>query len=140
MRKLFRNIGFLSLCLISYTSQSQDLLSAEAAVANALQNNYEIILLRNDSALAALNNSYANAALLPRLNASTGIIFNNNNTRQKLADGTEKKKGGIRSNNLAAALNLNWTIFDGLKMFATKDKLAEFGRTKHQKPGDQHRS
>ena len=128
MRKLFRNIGFLNLCLISFAAQSQDLLSAKTAVANALQNNYEILLLRNDSALAALNNSYANAALLPRLNASTGVIFNNNNTRQKLADGTERKRGGIRSNNLAAAINLNWTLFDGLKMFATKDKLSEFVR------------
>ena len=33
---------------------------------------------------------------------------------------------GIKSNNLVSSVNLNWTLFDGLRMFATRDKLAEF--------------
>ena len=93
-----------------------------------MQNNYEIQLLRNDSAVAAVNNSYATAAFFPRINATTGLIANNNNLRQRLADGSERKRGGIRSNNIAASVNLNWTVFDGLRMFATRDKLAEFVR------------
>ena len=112
--------------LAGFAAHSQQKLTVEEAVAAAIENNYDIQLLRNDSGVAALNNSYAYAALLPRLNATTGLIFNNNNTRQRLADGSERKQGGIRSNNIAASVNLNWTIFDGLKMFATRDKLAEF--------------
>ncbi|MFZ4771399.1 MAG: TolC family protein, partial [Ferruginibacter sp.] len=81
-----------------------------------------------DSTLAALNNSYAYAAFLPRLNASSGLIFNNNNTKQKLADGTQRKQAGLKSNNISASVNLNWTVFDGFKMFATRDKLAEIVR------------
>ena len=114
--------------LVSAKAFSQQLLTVEEAVAAAVQNNYDIQLLRNDSAVAALNNSYAKAAFLPRVNATTGLIFNNNNTKQKLSDGTERKRGGIKSNNTAAAVNLNWTVFDGLRMFATRDKLAEFVR------------
>ena len=104
------------------------MLTVEQAVAAAIENNYDIQLLRNDSALAALNNSYAYAAILPRLNAGTGIIFNNNNIRQKLVDGSERKQGGLKSHNVNASVNLNWTIFDGFKMFATRDKLAEILR------------
>ncbi len=126
MMKEFKKITCLFLLLAGFTAHSQQKLTVEEAVAAAIENNYDIQLLRNDSVVAALNNSYANAALLPRLNATTGLIFNNNNTRQRLADGSERKQGGIRSNNIAASVNLNWTIFDGLKMFATRDKLAEF--------------
>ncbi len=123
----FRNIVFL-VFFLNANAFSQQMLTVEEAVAAAIQNNYDIQLLRNDSAVAALNNSYAKAAFLPRVNATTGLIFNNNNTRQRLADGTERKQGGIKSNNTAASVNLNWTIFDGLRMFATRDKLAEFVR------------
>jgi outer membrane protein len=37
--------------------------------------------------------------------------------------GQEINKNNVGGNNLNAAVNLNWTIFDGLKMFATKSKL-----------------
>lgn len=116
-------IGFFLLC--TGNARSQELLTVEQAVAAALQNNYDIRLIRNDSVLAALNNSYAYAAFLPTLNAQAGLIFNNNNIKQTLADGTERNRKGVRSNNLQSSVNLNWTIFDGFKMFATRDKLQE---------------
>ncbi len=128
MIKEFKKITCLVFLLVGYAAHSQQKLTVEEAVAAAIENNYDIQLLRNDSVVAALNNSYAYAALLPRLNATTGLVFNNNNTRQRLADGSERKQGGIRSNNIAASVNLNWTIFDGLKMFATRDKLGEIVR------------
>ncbi|MEI2749570.1 MAG: TolC family protein [Ferruginibacter sp.] len=114
-----------SLLLAHVNTSGQQLLRVEEAVAAALQNNYDIRLLKNDSAVYALNNSYAKAAFYPRLNATTTILFNNNNQKQKLADGTERIGNGIRANTENASLNLNWTVFDGLKMFATRDKLAE---------------
>jgi outer membrane protein len=114
-----------TLLLVHADTSAQQLLRVEEAVAAALQNNYDIRLLKNDSAVYALNNSYAKAAFYPRLNATTTILFNNNNQKQKLADGTERIGNGIRANTENASLNLNWTVFDGLKMFATRDKLAE---------------
>ncbi len=117
------------ICLLVITEvYSQPMLTVEQAVAAAIENNYDIRLLRNDSSLAALNNNYAYAAFLPRLNGSAAMVFNNNNTRQRLADGTERKQGGIKSNNVSSSVNLNWTIFDGFRMFATRDKLAEIVR------------
>lgn len=123
MKKL---LIILSFALFSFTVCAQQILTVEEAVAAALQNNYDIQLLRNDSAVYALNNSYAKSAFLPRLNATTGLLFNNNNQRQKLADGSKRKANNVRSNNINAAVNLNWLVFDGFKMFATRDKLAEF--------------
>lgn len=105
---------------------SQEKLSVEQAITAALENNFDIQLLRNDSSSYALDNSYARAAFLPRLNATGGLVFNNNNQKQKLADGSKRESKAIRSNNLSGSVQLNWTLFDGFKMFATKDKLAEF--------------
>ena len=121
-------IAFLSFFILAgYTGYTQPrMLTIEEAVAAALKNNYDILLLKNDSAVYALNNSYAKAAFLPRFNASSAVLFNNNNLKQKLADGSERKQDGIRSNNVNASLNMNWTVFDGFRMFATRDKLAEF--------------
>jgi outer membrane protein len=105
---------------------AQKMLTVDEAIATTLKNNYDIQLLRNDSAAYALDKSYAKAAFLPRVNASTGLIFNNNDQKQKFSDGSEKQRNGIRSNNLSGAVQLNWTLFDGYKMFATRDKLNEF--------------
>ncbi len=55
---------FLTL-ICSLKLEAQQLLTVEQAVAAALQNNYDIRLLRNDSAVYALNNSYARAVLMP---------------------------------------------------------------------------
>jgi outer membrane protein TolC len=126
--KIVLKIVCCSIILALSAPSYAQLLTVEEAVAAALKNNYDIQLLRNDSAVFALNNSYARAAFLPRLNATSGVLFNTNNQKQKLSDGSERIGNGIRSNSLNASLNLNWTVFDGLKMFATKEKLAEFVR------------
>jgi outer membrane protein TolC len=102
------------------------MLTIEEAIATSLQNNYNILLAKNDSAAAALDYSYKNAAFIPRLNGNIGTVWNNNAQKQILADGSKRESKGLKSNNINAQLALNWTLFDGLKMFATRDKLEEF--------------
>ena len=106
--------------------EAQTLLTPEQSVATALKSNYNILLKQNDSAVYALDNKYANSAFFPSLNASASTLFNNNNTRQTLADGTQKSQTGINSNNIQSSLNMNWVLFDGLKMFATRNKLKAY--------------
>ncbi len=129
MRKLFLPVPMvIGLLLTGISSQAQRLLTVDEAIATALQNNYNILLAKNDSAAFALDYSYKNAAFLPRLNGNLGTTWNNNNQKQTLADGTKRESKGLKSNNINAQLALNWTLFDGLKMFATRDKLEEFVR------------
>ncbi len=128
-KSIFLRSGLFLLFTFHFSLTSlhaQKLLTPQEAIATALKNNYDIQLSKNDSAIAALNYAYRNAAFLPRLNANTGITFNNNDQKQKFTDGTVRERGGIRAENISAALNLNWTLFDGMKMFATRDKAAEF--------------
>ncbi|MGZ8549877.1 MAG: TolC family protein [Chitinophagaceae bacterium] len=110
-------------CTLSY---AQRMLTLEEAIATALQNNYDIQLSKNDSMVAALDYSYRNAAFFPTLNGLAGTTWNNNDQRQTLADGSKRDQKNIRSHNTSASLLLNWTLFDGLKMFATREKAAEY--------------
>ncbi|MEE6187770.1 TolC family protein [Niabella digestorum] len=102
----------------------QRVLTLEEAIATALQNNYDIQLARGDSLVAAIDYSYRNAVFLPSVNINAGATFNNNNQRQTLADGSERKSNNVRSNNIQGSLGLDWVLFDGLRMFATRDKVA----------------
>ena len=124
MNKRFCILLFTLLMVVAV--KAQPMLSIEEAVAATLKSNFDIQLLKNDSAVYALNNSYAKAAFWPRVNATTGAVFNHNNQNQKLADGTKRKANNIRSGNINSSVNLNWLVFDGFKMFVTKVKLAEY--------------
>ena len=105
---------------------AQKILTVEEAIATVLKNNYDIELLRNDSASYALDKSYAKAAFMPRINSTSGFVFNNNDQLQKFTDGTKKERKGIGSNNLVGTVQLNWTLFNGHKMVTTRAKLNEF--------------
>ena len=130
LTRYFKFIPLPLLFLISISSSAQKILTLEEAIANTLQKNYDIILSRNDSATAAIDYSYRGSAFVPRLNANVGTTWNNNNQKQTLSDGTKRDKKGLKSNNITSQLALNWTLFDGLKMFITRDRLeqlVEFG-------------
>lgn len=120
-----RRLIFL-LLVGSLQANAQSLLTVEETIALALQSNYDILLVRNDSAVFALDYSYRNAAFLPRLNATGAKVWNNNNQKQEFSDGTKRERNGVKSSNLTGSVNLNWTLFDGMRMFATRDKLFEF--------------
>ena len=121
-----KRIITIILALLSISSFAQlRILSLEEAIANALQKNYDILLAKTDSTVAAIDYSYRNAAFLPRLNANAATVWNNNSTKQTLADGTKRESSGLKSNNISSQLALNWTLFDGLRMFATRDKAEQ---------------
>lgn len=111
------------LLLLPVLLPAQRVLSVEEAIAAALQNNYNILLSKNDSVSLAIDKSYVNAAFLPRLNGTASKVWSVNAQKQELANGTKRDTSGLRSNNQVAAINLNWTLFDGMKMFITKERI-----------------
>ncbi|MFN3754155.1 TolC family protein [Flavobacterium sp.] len=104
-------------------AKSQELLKLEDAVKIALENNYEIKLAKNDLKIDELGNTIGNAGMLPTISAS--VVNNNNilNTTQTQIDGSERTLDGARNLNLTYGVGLDWTVFDGLRMFARKEQL-----------------
>lgn len=108
---------------IGFSSQAQEILSLENAVKIALENNYEIKIANNNSKIEATNNNLANARMLPVLNAT---LTNNNShldTKQTQGDGTVRELDGAINRNITYGVGLDWTIFDGMSMFARKEQL-----------------
>jgi outer membrane protein len=121
---MMKKLLVILLIISTYAAEAQvKPLTLNEAIAASLRNNYDIELSRNDSMLAALNNSYARYGLYPRVNANGGILFNNTQSLQEFED--RKRTGKVKNNNVTASVNLDWTLFDGFKMFITRKKLNE---------------
>lgn len=106
-------------------SWSQQLINSDDAVSIALKNNYDILVAINSASISRVNNTPGNAGMLPVVNATVTDNNSVTNIDQKLITGTENKFSNARSNSLNSGVALNWTLFDGGKMFVTKNKLNE---------------
>lgn len=115
----------LSMLLPALVWSQDSLLTVEQAIGTALKNNYDILMARNDSTSYSIDRSYVYAAFLPRLNATASKVWNINAQKQELSNGVKRDTSGIKSNTLQASINLNWTLFDGLRMFATRDRIIQ---------------
>ncbi len=115
---------------IHFSIYAQDtLLTAQDAVKMAIENNYGVIISKNEIEIGAINNNWANAGAIPAISATATKTIGVNNLEQKLSNGTYTEKNGNKTSNLNAGLAVNWRVFDGLKMFATKNKLEELERS-----------
>ena len=113
----------LILSFLILGAKAQQMLTLNEALKIVLANNYAIQLAKNDAEIAK-NSNYAGAAgMLPIIAATASQDNVVNNTAQKFLNGSENNKDAAKSNQLNAGVELGWTIFDGLKMFATKNKL-----------------
>ena len=115
----------LLLFICTMNTNAQQILSIEEALKIALENNYEIKIAANDLKMDQINNSIGNAGMLPKLTAS--IVDNNNlqNISQTRSDGTVNSLNNGKSNSLNYGVGLDWTVFDGMKMFAKREQLQE---------------
>src|SRR5688572_17416578 len=119
---------FLTAWLIFFTSiqaVSQVLITLEQAVSLALEKNYDVLIAKNLANATSMDNDYAFGAFLPQLNGVASKTWVNNDLNQVLPDRSERKVDNIKSNTLNAAVQLNWLLFDGTKMFATRERIAE---------------
>lgn len=126
MRLCVKAIQAVLLILLVFPVSAQDsTLSVQEAIRMALENNFDVRISRNESEISQVNNSWSVAGALPQISASAGKSFGSNNLKQKLGNGTITEKKGTTNRSLSAGLAVNWRIFDGFRMFATKKRLEE---------------
>ena len=65
---------------------------------------------------------------MPQLNGTASTTWNNNNQKLEFQDASRNNSGKAESNNTAAGVQLSWLLFDGTRMFATRERLAEMER------------
>jgi outer membrane protein len=120
-----RTIHIFLLLMLYTTIQAQNVLTSEKAVNIALKNNFDILVARNDADIARINNTKGNAGMLPTVNVNGSGSYSYDNVNQKLSSGTINKYSAQSSTLVTTNAELSWTLFDGGKMFVTKNKLNE---------------
>jgi len=125
--KQFNPLFFISLIcnLVFFQAGAQQLLSLEEALSIGLKQNYSILIAKEDLEIAKLDNQLGNAGFLPKLDIDGRYSETNENTELNFADGTSVNRDRALSTNLNLGLQANWVLFDGTKMFLTKEKLEE---------------
>ncbi len=116
------------LCLLATLSlQGQEnILDLRQCLEIGLKQNYDIRIIRNEQQISDNNYTVGNAGYLPVADLLAGFSGTNNNTKQYPADGSGViENNGVNNTTANAGVNLNWTIFDGLKIQAQYSRLKE---------------
>lgn len=116
-------IAILGLSLALTSVVQAQMLTAEEAVRIAVEQNHGIRLARLDAKSAELLNTAGNAGMLPTVDAVGQYSIDNSSTKQTFFSGDVREADNADQRVLDAAVQMNWTVFDGLAMFAAKDRL-----------------
>src|SRR5690606_29309365 len=104
---------------------SQEILTVSEAVQIALENNYDIKTARNELKIDELGVSAGQAGMLPRVGANLSDNRSIQNISQTRSNGTFLEEDNVRNKNFNYGVALEWTVFDGLRMFANHQQLKE---------------
>lgn len=111
-------------------------LGLDDAITIGLEYNWGIRIRRNEAEIAANNRTLGNAGFLPSVELQGSRGGSVEDSRFQLADDPQTRENvGARSTTTSGGLTLNWTIFDGLGMFVSHERLGELegiGRLEYQ--------
>ncbi len=110
-------------CIAALAGETQEIFTLEEAIQTGLENNYSIRIARNNEAIAANNNTAGNAGFLPSASIFGSVNYSSNNTKQQFFSGDEQNRTGAGNTAIRLGAEVNWTAFDGFRMFAVRDRL-----------------
>lgn len=89
----------------------------------ALADNYQINILKNEAQIATNNNVIGNTGALPTIDLGADYSYAFKIANQDFADGTTRNGADANNTNLGLSAMINWTAFDGLRVYAKRDQL-----------------
>jgi outer membrane protein TolC len=90
-----------------------------------LENNFEIKIASNNYNIAKTNSVIGNAGMLPTLTASVAANNRVQNSTLTLQNGVVNALDNALNNSLNYGVSLDWTVFNGFKMFTRLEQLKE---------------
>jgi outer membrane protein TolC len=117
-----RFLLIIAIC-VGFRLSAQENYTLEKYINEVLQKDFGIQIKKNEVEIASNNNNPGNAGYLPTINANATEGMGINNMRQKYFSGQGNSADGAKNTSTNASIALNWTFFDGFKMFATDKKL-----------------
>jgi outer membrane protein len=124
--KLYKIKILLALLLTAlHVARAQEVLTLDNAIEIGLKNNFSIQIAKNQAVIASNGLSLGKAGMLPQLNLNATQTNGIANSHQVFASGQEQDRPSAKSSSLVAGASLNWTLFDGMGMFVTYEKLKQ---------------
>jgi outer membrane protein TolC len=121
MKKTF----LLAFTILVLKVQAQlPVLSLEEAINRALTQNFGLKTLRNDAVITHTNANRANAGFLPFVNLTVSEVPSLGFVNQKIEGRAPISRTNL-ANNLNATAQMQWTLYDGKRMFFELDRLKE---------------
>lgn len=122
-RLLFICAALSPVSIQAQSSSTPDTLRLGTAVQQALAENPQAQIARRELDIADNNYSIGNAGFLPTLSGQAGYTETVTNSEQTFLSGDTQSTDGGESTQQTAGADLRWTVFDGLRPFATYDRL-----------------
>jgi outer membrane protein len=101
----------------------QTTLNIEGFIAEVLDKDYGIKMVKNESIIAQNDNNIGAAGYLPKLSIDATQDLTINSARQVFLGNQTNDADNAQNTAFHVGAFLDWTIFDGFKMFATDKKL-----------------
>ncbi len=118
-------LSIISVLAFAVSADAQRVLSLKECLETGLQNNYDLLIVRNEQQIAANNATAANAGMLPSLDLSAGYSGAADNTTTYPREGESETVKGAYDQVVDVGVGLGWTIFDGFKLRTNYKKLQE---------------
>lgn len=108
-------------------SFAQSKLTLSNAIQTAVENNYNVQILKNNYNITQLNNDFSFTGGAPIVNAALNEQYQNNSIHQDFSNINTHfiERSGISNNNINANINGSFLLFNGFKIKATTQKLKE---------------
>ena len=128
--KSFSNVGIRQVCLLIIFSllfmaplvfAVPNEMTVEDAIRLGLKNNYDIQIARNTAEIAINNKGKGIANFLPVIDTNSELRYDN--TNENTSSPTSFGDSVTRTSD--TYLSLTWTLFDGFRMFADKNRFDE---------------
>lgn len=104
---------------------AQNILTKEEAVKLLLENNFGVLIQKNQQEIAKNNASIWNSGYLPELGVDGGANYNLSNLSAEFQDGRSTSLNGATSSAFNASAGLNYALFDGLGRMYNYRQLKE---------------
>ncbi len=129
MNKSKKAILFLLPVLLFGLAAAQEKLDVETVIRIGLENNFNIRIAKNTAEIAENNRTRGTAGFMPTLDATGNFskTVSDQTTNSPFSFGTSK------IDQINGSLTLNWTLFDGFRMFADNARYSDLAELNKQR-------
>lgn len=125
MKRTIQNIFIAIALIVPSTILSQEVLDLNDIIRIGLENNYDLQIIRNEQQISDNNVTLGNAGYLPTVGLTSGYNIRESSSNNTPAGGEKTATASSGTQTLDAAVNLNWTLFEGFRVQTNHKRLKE---------------